>query len=163
MIAGIPKQKGIDKLKTQKGFTLVELMITVAIVAIIASIAYPSYQGVIKRSYRSSGQGDLLAFAASMERHFSGAFTYKGAATSGDTGAPAVFSAFSPASEPMENRRYDLTIKSATGTDFVLVATPVSGSSQEGDGALFYFSDGRKGWDTNNNGSIDTGEFCWKC
>ncbi|MEC7509784.1 MAG: prepilin-type cleavage/methylation domain-containing protein, partial [Pseudomonadota bacterium] len=31
------------------------------------------------------------------------------------------------------------------------------------DGTLFYFSDGRKGWDKNNNGSLESDEYCWSC
>lgn len=147
-----------------QGFSLIELMIVVAIVGIIAAIAYPSYQGVIADGYRGTGQADLLGLASAMERHHSGSFSYKGAgASGGNTGAPSIFASHSPSSEPIANRRYKLTIQSASATDFELRATPVPGSGQGSDGTLYYFSDGRKGWDKNNNGSLETGEYCWSC
>ena len=147
-----------------KGFSLIELMIVVAIVGIIAAIAYPSYQGVIADGYRSTGQADLLGLASAMERHHSGSFSYEGAANGGsNTGAPAIFATHSPSSEPIANRRYNLTIQAASATGFELRATPVSSTGQANDGTLFYFSDGRKGWDRNNNGNLEASEFCWSC
>lgn len=53
-------------------------MIVVTIIGIVAAIAYPSYQGVIADGYRGTGQADLLALAAAMERHHSGSFSYEG-------------------------------------------------------------------------------------
>ncbi|OFC69523.1 type IV pilin protein [Alteromonas confluentis] len=147
-----------------KGFTLIELMIAVAIAGILVGVGYPAYQNVIKESYRKSAQADLMAFAAAMERHHTGNFSYAGAAASGsDTGSPEVFSSWSPASEDAANKRYNLTIEAANGVAYELRATPVSGSSQASDGILVYFSDGRKGWDENNSGSVESSEFCWSC
>lgn len=148
------------------GFSLLELMISVVIVGILTSIAIPTYNGFLVSSARSAAQSDLMALAAAMERHKAANFTYQGAATSGnDTGAPAIFHQHSPSSEPVASKRYDLTILtvSANGTSFSLRADPVASSSQNGDGSLYYYSDGRKAWDSNNNGSVGSNEYCWQC
>lgn len=152
--------------KQQCGFTLIELMIVVAIVGIITSIAYPSYQGYMKGSNRSVAQADLMSLAASLERHKAATYSYKAAADGGsNTGKPTVFHAHSPSSEPAAKRKYDLTIDSvsASGNGYVLVAKPVSSSTQSGDGNLHLFSDGRKAWDVNNNGTLVADEYCWSC
>lgn len=60
----------------QTGFTLIELMITVAIVAILASIAYPSYRDYILRGQLVDATNGLSAMRADMERHFQDNRTY---------------------------------------------------------------------------------------
>ena len=150
--------------KQPKGFTLVELMIVVAIVGIITMIAYPSYQSFIKGSNRSAAQADLMSLAAAMERHKASTFTYKGAADSaGDTGSPAIFHKHSPSAEPYANRKYDLVISQASGASYLIEAKPLSSSAQNGDGSLFMYGDGRRAWDKDNSGSVSASEFCWNC
>ena len=148
------------------GFSLIELMVVVAIIGFVTMLAYPSYQGFITGSNRSVAQADLMSFAAAMERHKAANFTYEGAATGGnDTGAPTVFHAHSPSQEPAIYKKYDLVIESvgANGNTHRLRARPVTTSSQAGDGDLFIYSDGRKAWDKDNSGALSADEFCWKC
>lgn len=56
--------------KDQHGFTLIELMITVVIVAILAAIAYPSYTRYVQRGYRSEGIALLNDATARIERYY---------------------------------------------------------------------------------------------
>ena len=68
-------------LKKQKmlGFTLLELMIVLAIVAILAAIAYPSYQDSVRKARRGDAQADLVALANFLERRFTETNSYAGA------------------------------------------------------------------------------------
>lgn len=59
-----------------RGFTLIELMITVAIVAVLASVAYPSYRDYVMRGHITDGINGLTAVRANMERHFQDNRTY---------------------------------------------------------------------------------------
>lgn len=116
-------------LKKQKAFTLVELLIVVAIIGILAGIAYPSYQTSVLKSHRADAKGALFGFANAMERHFTVNNTYLGAAgTSGspdDTGSPWIFDSESPADG--SGAYYNLTISAAGAATYTLLATPVSG------------------------------------
>ena len=54
--------------KLQTGFTLVELIIVVAIISILASIAIPAYNGYVETSKRSDAQASLMALAIAQEK-----------------------------------------------------------------------------------------------
>lgn len=57
-------------MKQQQGFTLIELMIVMAIIAILTAIAYPSYQDSVRKARRGDAQADMLQMANFMERKF---------------------------------------------------------------------------------------------
>jgi type IV pilus assembly protein PilE len=68
-----------DNMNTQwksRGFTLIELMITVAIVGLLAAVGYPSYQQYMLRAHRTEGTAALQQAATLQERHFSNNSTY---------------------------------------------------------------------------------------
>jgi type IV pilus assembly protein PilE len=61
------------------GFSLVELMVTVAIIGILASIALPSYNEHVRKGRRAGGAACAAAMAQGMERYYTTALTYVGA------------------------------------------------------------------------------------
>ena len=65
-----------NPLARARGFTLIELMITVAIVAILAAIALPSYQYAVTKSRRTVAQGCLTEAAQKLERWYTTNLTY---------------------------------------------------------------------------------------
>ena len=136
-------------LKKQKAFTLIELMITVALIGILASIAYPSYQDSIRKSRRADATGALEGFAGAMERVMTEAGSYCDAATAdaaahpsscggagSDEGSPAaaVFSSNSPTGGG--TAYYSLTINTVNDTSFTLFATPIGDQANDACGTL---------------------------
>lgn len=61
------------------GFTLLELMIVVAVVAILSAIAYPSYQQYVVKARRTAVAGCLQQHAQTMERYYTTNLSYSGA------------------------------------------------------------------------------------
>jgi len=97
--------------RRQAGFTLIELMITVAIVGILAAVAYPAYQDSVRKGKRAEGRAALLDFLQQQERFLSQTGSYS-AVTVGATGVPfKTYSGVSPTSAA-----YKLGTEACTGT-----------------------------------------------
>ncbi|PHS30716.1 MAG: hypothetical protein COA95_08405 [Methylophaga sp.] len=117
-------------MKRNKGFTLVELMIVVAIIAILAAIAYPSYQGAIRDARRGVAEADLVELAGFMERYYTTNSKYTDTA-----GAPP---ALPFGTSPQEGTTvfYDLSVATPSSTAFTLTATPTGPQASDYCGTL---------------------------
>lgn len=71
----------MNKTHLEKGFTLIELMIVVAIIAIIAAIALPSYDASVKRGKRNDGKAYLLDLASQQETFYAQNLSYANSIT----------------------------------------------------------------------------------
>lgn len=100
----------------QTGFTLIELMIVVAIIAILAGIAIPSYQDYVTRAKITQAVSGLSEMRVKMERHFQDNRTYVGACVAG-TQAPL------PANTA--NFTFSCPIDDLTTTTYIVQATGI--------------------------------------
>ncbi len=128
------------------GFSLIELMIVVAVVAILAAIAYPSYLQQVIKSKRSAGAACLMEMAQGLERHYTTTMSYAGAALP-NSGC---------VTETADSYGYALPVQSATA--FTITATPVSGSSQDKDELCGTLSIDHTGRRTVSGNASDPGE-----
>jgi type IV pilus assembly protein PilE len=120
-----------------------ELVVALAIVAILASIAFPTYQEQVREGRRRDAQAALLGFATAMERHFTETNAYTGAAAGGLNAGPPVSTLY-PDEAPLDGatKYYDLTIATATATSFALQAAPKGIQAGDRCGTLALGADG---------------------
>ncbi|CAN5248520.1 type 4a pilus minor pilin PilE [soil metagenome] len=110
------------------GFTLVELLFTIAIIAILCGIAIPSYNHYVHKAKRMDAKTALLDLSARLERYYTQYQTYASATlASGQKTTDILDSAVTP------EGLYKLSITHQEATRFTIKATPIEGKSQAKD------------------------------
>jgi len=113
-----------------RGFTLIELLIVMAIVALLAAIAYPSYQNQVRKSRRSDGHIALTTAAQQLERCYTINGVYNQPAGCNALAADGTLAAGLATSQ---EGNYTVVANPLTQTTFVLTATPAGDQAAVGD------------------------------
>jgi len=125
------------------GFSLIELLIVMAVAAILVAIAYGSYSNEMVRTHRVAAQNAMLEIANRQQQHFISNRSYATSLTPLGYALPTEVA-----------QRYTITLaadNTATPPTFLITMTPVAGSSQAEDGNL-----------TLNQAGVKTPEDKWK-
>jgi type IV pilus assembly protein PilE len=129
----------------QQGFSLIELMVTVAIIAILSAIAIPSYQRYVIKSNRAAAQGFMLSVANRQEQYVLDAREYAAIAANGEFNT--ILKMGVPPTEV--SKYYAVTVTNeiaavANPRTYTIYAAPLAGTMQAGDGSLTLNSLGAK-------------------
>ena len=124
--------------KIPKGITLIELMITLGIIAVVASIAVPAYQGYIKTSYVAECQNEVAAIKLALEEYFleNGSY-FSGSGTTALEGASASIYDASKAGGASGHCDYQVN---STTTNYTITATAKSGGKLDGEGTVYTYT-----------------------
>ena len=121
--------KSSKLISKQQGFTLIEMMIVVAIIGVLAAIAYPSYQRYVIKTKRTDMMSEMQSIASEIESRKLAQGSYAAIST-------GVKTDFATAYPRQGTQLYDVTITDPLVAKWTITATPKTGSQMATDGAL---------------------------
>lgn len=136
--------------RRSQGFSLIELLIAMAILGIIMAVAVPSYSAYVTESRRVDAQIALRDQAQKMERCRTQTFTYVGCKPTADADSPDGY--------------YTIGFGTPTKSAYTLTATPVTGKSQASDAACTTLTLNQTGLTGATGSSVNTTDpdgDCW--
>ncbi|TXT36029.1 MAG: fimA [Comamonadaceae bacterium] len=146
-----------------RGFTLIEIMVVVAIVGVLAAVAIPSYTSYIARANRADARTQLMQAALFMQKFYAANDSYK-TDRSGSKIEDTIPTSLK--NSPAEGTAlYTLSLQTVNDADFEFHMVPVASQKMNNDkcGAFTINSNGVKGvWIGNSAGNSALKEGCWK-
>ena len=121
-----------DRRHHARGFSLVELLIALAVVGILTAVAVPSYQGYMRSAYRAEARTALLETAQWMERHFSMTQSYATTSQGGTINNAALATAGLSVTPRAGAARYNISFSAGpTATGYTLQAAPTGAQTAD--------------------------------
>lgn len=139
------------------GFTLIEILVVLIIMAMLAGVAMPSYRDSIRKSARTSAKGALMDVAARQEQFFMNNKTYSSSLAGLGLPDPYYVDKKNDIVEAADtNRAYRLTLANVSATSFDALATPQLEQSDDSCGSYTLKADGSRAVSGSPGASI-----CW--
>lgn len=139
------------------GFTLIELMITVAIIGILAAIAYPSYTQYRQKVARAEVKSEMLVIATDLQKYKT---VSKGYIQNGNPITLAALGRTATVNYPYDGTaRYQITLTDVTRHGWTLIASPQN--QQSGTGVVALNHRGEKCWVKGSSTCEPTADTTW--